>query len=297
MAQITELGRFYDPQWNVTREGLVDRREGLLHLAEESILATDLRIGSQTCELAGLVPLPCVQAPLMVGAALNYVDHAAEANLKPPAAPLLFGIAPGALLGDGGELPFPTAADLAFGLAEPYVDPEAELVAVIGAEGQIVGYAAGNDVSERTWQSAVGARGLPWLFPDSIGGEYEYAWFKSLAGFKPLGSLYRGDIDPRNIRVQMLVNGQVVQDGNTRDMIFSVEQLAAETAAPAAPGASACGRLYIHRNAAGHRLPALSSRTGPPFAETGRRHDGAALFRGGDYAYRGQVSAPDDARF
>ncbi len=230
MAQIMELGQFYDPQWNVTREGLLDRREGLLHLAEDGILAADPRIGSQTCELAGLVPLPCVQASLMVGAALNYVDHAAEANLKPPVAPLLFGIAPGALLGDGGELPFPTAADLAFGLAEPYVDPEAELVAVIGAEGQIVGYAAGNDVSERTWQSAVGTRGLPWLFPDSIGGQYECAWFKSLRGFKPLGSLYRGDIDPKNIRVQMLVNGQVVQDGNTRDMIFSVEQLAAETA-------------------------------------------------------------------
>lgn len=230
MAHIVELGRFYDQQRDVTREGLVDRRRGLLYLAEDSILATELRIGSESCELAGLVPLPCVQAPLIVGAALNYVDHATEANLTPPTAPLLFGIDPGALLGDDGALPFPTAADLEFGLAEPYVDPEAELVAVTGIGGQIVGYAAGNDVSERTWQSAVGSRGLPWLFPDSIGGRYERAWFKSLRGFKPLGSLYRGDIDPMSISVKMVVNGQVVQNGNTRDMIFSVERLAAETA-------------------------------------------------------------------
>jgi 2-keto-4-pentenoate hydratase/2-oxohepta-3-ene-1,7-dioic acid hydratase in catechol pathway len=225
-----EFGRFYDPRQNMTCEGLVDRQKGVLHLTKDSILSSKPRIGSRTCRLADLIPLPCVQAPLVVGAALNYVDHAAEANLTPPTAPLLFGISPGALLGDGGALPFPTAADLEFGLEEPYVDPEAELVAVIGAEGKIVGYAAGNDVSERTWQSAVGQRGLPWLFPNSIGVRYEYAWFKSLPGFKPLGSLYRGDIDPTNISVRMVVNGQVVQDGNTRDMIFGVEELAAETA-------------------------------------------------------------------
>jgi 2-keto-4-pentenoate hydratase/2-oxohepta-3-ene-1,7-dioic acid hydratase in catechol pathway len=127
-------------------------------------------------------------------------------------------------------LPCPTAADLPFGLIEPYIDYEAELVAVMGTEGTIVGYAAGNDVSERSWQAAASERRIPWLMPGSLGGAYERAPFKSLPGFKPLGSLFRGDIDPTDISVTMVVNGQVVQKGNSRDMIFGVEELVAAAA-------------------------------------------------------------------
>jgi 2-keto-4-pentenoate hydratase/2-oxohepta-3-ene-1,7-dioic acid hydratase in catechol pathway len=225
---IQEYGRFRDAEGRVW-QGLVDRPEGQLRVVEGTILAPHPRLGGAAMALAGLIPLPCVDAPLVVGTGLNYIDHAAEAKTVPPQSPMLFGIDPAALVGDGGDLVFPSPFDLEFGLEEPYVDPEPELVAVIGLDGQVVGYAPGNDVSERMGQSIIIERGLPWTYPNSIGGHYECGWFKSLPTFKPVGSLYRGDIDPCDVDIDMIVNGQVVQRGNTRDMIFPVETLIAET--------------------------------------------------------------------
>jgi 2-keto-4-pentenoate hydratase/2-oxohepta-3-ene-1,7-dioic acid hydratase in catechol pathway len=114
---------------------------------------------------------------------------------------------------------------MGFGIEEPWLDPEPEPAAVIGRDGEVVGWIPGNDVSERLGIDEYNRRGLPFNMPGSFGTEREYVWCKNLPGFKPLGSIYRGDIDPHDIDIEMVVNGVIVQTGNTRDMIFPIEEL------------------------------------------------------------------------
>jgi 2-keto-4-pentenoate hydratase/2-oxohepta-3-ene-1,7-dioic acid hydratase in catechol pathway len=103
----------------------------------------------------------------------------------------------------------------------PGVDYECELVAVIGKEARevpesqaleyVAGYAVGNDVSHREWQLQRG--GSQW----SVGKMYD-SW-------APMGpGIVSSKIikDPQTLRILTKVNGKVVQDSNTKDMIFGV---------------------------------------------------------------------------
>jgi len=175
--------------------------------------------------LHGLIPLPPIDPPLAVAVGLNYREHNEESGSALPSEPYIFRVAPTALAGDHGRLVIPTAEDMAMGVSEAWLDPEPEPVAVIGHDGQVFGWMPGNDVSERFGIDAFHKRGTPFSLPGSFGEDREYAWCKNLPGFKPVGSLFRGDIDPHSIDIEMIVNGSVVQAGNTRDMVFSIEEL------------------------------------------------------------------------
>ena len=106
----------------------------------------------------------------------------------------------------------------------PEVDYEVELAVVIGktakdvtaaeALGYVLGYTVANDVSARRWQ---GAR-----------GSGQWVRGKSFDTFCPLGpELVTADelVDPQNLRLTCVLNGQVMQDANTSDMIFPVTEL------------------------------------------------------------------------
>lgn len=103
------------------------------------------------------------------------------------------------------------------------LDYECELVAVIGkkcsdvpeskALDYVLGYAVGNDVSHRDWQLKRG------------GGQW--ALGKGFDGWAPFGpSLVHADLikDPQTLRIRTRLNGEVMQDSNTADMIFSVKK-------------------------------------------------------------------------
>lgn len=107
------------------------------------------------------------------------------------------------------------------------LDYEAELTVVIGKDAKnvkeadalnyVMGYTSGNDVSARNYQ-----------MPDASGGQFCYA--KSFDGFAPIGPyITSAEIirDPQNLSVSTKVNGQVRQQSNTSDMIFSVAQIIA----------------------------------------------------------------------
>ena len=164
--------------------------------------------------LAPLVPVDI----LCIG--LNYRDHAAETGAALPKVPMLFIKSSGTLNDPGAAIPLPAASDK--------VDYEGELVVVIGkpakdvprerAMEHVFGYTIGNDVSARDWQK------------DKDLGGGQFARGKSFDGFCPLGpAIVTADEvgDPGRLTIRTTVNGAVMQDGTTADLIFDVAETVA----------------------------------------------------------------------
>ncbi|PWW46367.1 fumarylacetoacetate hydrolase family protein [Melaminivora alkalimesophila] len=156
------------------------------------------------CPVAGVGKIVCV--------GLNYADHAREAGLSPPAEPVLFMKAPSALCGPHDAVRIPPGA--------VKTDWEVELGIVIGTRMQsvppgqalahVAGYVLANDVSERSYQM-------------ERGGQWDKG--KGCDTFAPLGPwLVTPDElgDPHALGLWLEVNGERMQDGNTRDFIFPV---------------------------------------------------------------------------
>jgi 2-keto-4-pentenoate hydratase/2-oxohepta-3-ene-1,7-dioic acid hydratase in catechol pathway len=160
-------------------------------------------------------------APVMPGKVIavgqNYMDHIREQGIEPPRMPVLFPKFPTSVLGPGEEIRW-TA-----GLTEQ-VDYEAELAVVIGrraarvsvsdAIGHVFGYTGANDVSARDLQFADG----------------QWTRGKGLDRSLPLGPAVAEAEevpDPQDVRIRCRVNGELLQDASTREMIFSVAQIVA----------------------------------------------------------------------
>jgi 2-keto-4-pentenoate hydratase/2-oxohepta-3-ene-1,7-dioic acid hydratase in catechol pathway len=146
----------------------------------------------------------------------NYAEHAAELGDEPPSEPLIFGKFENTLIGPGGPIVLPPEAT--------HVDSEAELTIEIGRRGHLIpaddaldhirGYRVANDVSARNIQYAESqwtrAKGFDTFCPLST----------ELVPVSELG-------DGRGLRVVQRLNGEVLQDGNTNDLIFDVPFLVA----------------------------------------------------------------------
>jgi 2-keto-4-pentenoate hydratase/2-oxohepta-3-ene-1,7-dioic acid hydratase in catechol pathway len=149
---------------------------------------------------------------------LNYRQHAAETHAKIPEYPILFAKGLNAVQNPGDPIEIPTR------LRSDEVDYEGELAVVIGktcknvrrqdALNYVLGYTAANDVSARDWQKNRG------------GGQWCRG--KTFDTFCPLGPcLVTPDEipNPNALRLRTLLNGEVMQDSNTNDMIFDVPAL------------------------------------------------------------------------
>lgn len=161
-----------------------------------------------------------VRPEVIIGIAQNYRAHALEMKGELPERPVFFIKLPGALQHPGKAICLPRH------LASEKVDYEAELAVVIGktcknvspeeAMDYVLGFTAANDVSARDWQKEWG------------GGQFCRG--KGFDTFCPLGpTLITPDSipDPHNLRIRGILNGDVMQDGNTRDLIFSIPELIA----------------------------------------------------------------------
>ena len=149
---------------------------------------------------------------------LNYRKHAAEGGQAIPEFPVLFMKNSGTLQNPGDPIVLPKK------LASNSVDYECELAVVIGkpcynvpkerALEYVLGYTCANDVSARDWQMKYG--GSQWCRG------------KTFATFCPLGPvLVTADEipNPNELSIRTVLNGQVMQDWNTNDMIFDVPTL------------------------------------------------------------------------
>jgi 2-keto-4-pentenoate hydratase/2-oxohepta-3-ene-1,7-dioic acid hydratase in catechol pathway len=158
---------------------------------------------------------PIARPEKIVAIGLNYEDHAAETGAEIPEKPLVFAKYPNTVIGPGEPIRIPPITE--------QVDYEAELAVVIGRRARnvsesealeyVFGYTNANDVSSRDLQF-------------SEGGQWTRS--KSLDTFLPLGPYVatRDEVpDPQDLYIRAILNGEVVQDGTTSKMIFSVAEL------------------------------------------------------------------------
>ena len=145
---------------------------------------------------------------------LNYRDHAGEIGFTPPQAPTIFSKFPSCVIAPGEPVVIPASST--------QVDYEAELAVVIGrrathvsaerAYEYVLGYTAFNDVTARDFQF----------------GDVQWQRGKSCDTFAPMGqTIVTTDEmpDPHALRITLTLNGTVMQDSNTSELIFRVPEL------------------------------------------------------------------------
>ncbi len=149
-------------------------------------------------------------APILPGKilaiGLNYRSHVGDRT--PPSVPEPFIKTPSSLIGPEDEIVLPRESNT--------VHAEAELAVVMGARCKgatrenaldyVVGYTCANDVSERDWQA----------------GDLQWWRAKSSDTFTPLGPIIVTDLDPSDLALEGRVNGEVVQQSSTSDLIHDV---------------------------------------------------------------------------
>ncbi|HEY2043158.1 MAG TPA: fumarylacetoacetate hydrolase family protein [Jatrophihabitans sp.] len=141
----------------------------------------------------------------------NYAAHAAELGNDVPSSPLLFLKPSTSVIGTGDVIRLPADSR--------QVEHEAELALVIGRVAKdvpreraldvVFGYTCANDVTARDQQRA----------------DVQFTRAKGYDSFCPIGPWIETTFDPSEVGVRALVNGEVKQDGNTRDMIFDIATL------------------------------------------------------------------------
>lgn len=158
--------------------------------------------------------LPIGRPGKIIAVGLNYRDHVNESAVGEPESPVLFAKWPNCLIGPNVPIIIPPGID--------QVDWEAELAVIIGREACNVsiddaldfvrGYTCMNDVSARRAQLSDG----------------QWSRAKSFDTFGPVGPRLvpaREIPDPQVLDIRTRVNGEVMQDSNTKHMIFSVAEL------------------------------------------------------------------------
>ena|SRR5437763_202088 len=182
-------------------------------------LLNNPQTGSQRAAIRAYTPdeinfLPAVYPSKILAIGRNYVDHAIEGGAEPPKAPLIFNKLPNSLSAHEAPIVLPSVSDK--------IDYEAELAVVIGkqakqvAESQALDYVFGytliNDVTARDLQR----------------GDGQWTRGKGLDTFAPLGPFIttRDEIsDVQNLKIEGLLNGNVMQSSNTSRMIFKIAYL------------------------------------------------------------------------
>lgn len=198
---------------NQTRYGAVEQRQIRELLIDPA--APDpfgkLRIGPASFQLDDVTLLPPVAPSKIVAVGVNYRSHAEEMGHRLPDEPLLFLKPPSAIVGPGGAIHYPDDVTR--------LDYEAELAVVIKkrvraitpaqVKDAVLGYTCFNDVTARDLQKK----------------DRQWTRAKSFDTFAPIGPWIVTDIDPSNLKIQSMLNGEIKQSGTTADLIFPVDRL------------------------------------------------------------------------
>jgi 2-keto-4-pentenoate hydratase/2-oxohepta-3-ene-1,7-dioic acid hydratase in catechol pathway len=217
-----------------------------------------------------LAPIPRPRKLICVG--LNYRDHAEETGAQIPKVPTIFNKFHTAVIGPGANVVLPKVSKAP--------DYEAEFAFVIGMGGRniaaenwqkhVFGYTLVNDVTARDYQRAT----TQWLMG------------KTFDTFAPMGPwiLTADEVaDPHDLDIQMEVNGEILQDSNTRELIFKIPDLIAflssvftlepgdivSTGTPAGVGFVRKPPRYLHPgDQMTVRMPAIGELQNPVVAES-----------------------------
>jgi 2-keto-4-pentenoate hydratase/2-oxohepta-3-ene-1,7-dioic acid hydratase in catechol pathway len=188
----------------------IEGGEAALAKAANLIGTGEGAIPADSVQLKAPVPRP----PKVICVGLNYRDHAIESKMEIPQVPTIFCKFPTSVIGPGGKVVLPGKS------TQP--DYEAEFAVVIGKGGRYIksadwkshvfGYTCLNDVSARDYQMAT----TQWIMG------------KTFDTFCPLGpAIVTADeiADPHALDISMTINGEVLQNSNTRHLIFDVPYL------------------------------------------------------------------------
>jgi 2-keto-4-pentenoate hydratase/2-oxohepta-3-ene-1,7-dioic acid hydratase in catechol pathway len=171
------------------------------------------RRGRRRYPVRQVVLLAPVLPSKIVAIGLNYRDHAAELGLSIPAEPVIFLKPVSALIGPDDPILYPPQSQR--------VDHEAELAIVMRrrcrnvpagrAREHVLGYTCLNDVTARDLQMK----------------DRQPVRAKAFDSFCPIGPCVATDIDPNAVAIEAYVNGELRQSSNTKELIFSVEDIVA----------------------------------------------------------------------
>ena len=219
VLDITELGRRHPAQYgllanatDVTPVWSEVTRKTLTSILERGFPAEWEAFSTPADSCSWLPPVALPEKIICIG--LNYKDHAAESKMEIPKEPVIFNKYNNALIGAGGPVVLPSNSN--------QVDYEAELAVVLGRQAKRVsmeealhcvgGYTMMHDVSARDWQFRTG----------------QWVSGKTFDTFGPCGPyLVTPDEvpDPHSLDIRLKLNGQVMQDSNTRNLIFNIPTL------------------------------------------------------------------------
>jgi len=154
-----------------------------------------------------------VDPPQIIAIGVNYADHASETNDRPPDEPIVFVKTINTIADPGEPIFLPK-------IAPGEVDYEAELAVVIGKEAKhvlprdvgeyVLGYTCANDVSARDCQLRI---------------DRQWARGKCFDSFAPMGPWIQTSMDPDNANIRLELNGEIMQESNTSNMLFSCTYL------------------------------------------------------------------------
>lgn len=187
-----------------------DEQRSLIEFINQAVKKSD-ELASCFMEESTLQFGPCLPNPgKIICVGLNYRRHAEETNAAIPESPILFSKYNNAIAAHGQRIELPKESTM--------VDYEAELAIIIGEKTQAVseenalnnvfGYCTSNDLSARDLQKKTSQ----WMLG------------KTCDGFAPIGPyiVTANEIEnPNNLKIMSTVNGDVRQNSNTKDMIFS----------------------------------------------------------------------------
>jgi 2-keto-4-pentenoate hydratase/2-oxohepta-3-ene-1,7-dioic acid hydratase in catechol pathway len=153
------------------------------------------------------VELLAPHAPRAIyGIGLNYAEHARETGAEPPEAPIVFMKTPGSCAAPGAPVRAPAVVRR--------LDYEGELAVVMGAGGEVAGYAVADDLTARDLQR----REPQWTRAKGFDGSCPFGPWVTTADEVP---------DPGDLGLRTWVNGELRQDARTSDLIFGVPALVA----------------------------------------------------------------------
>ena len=203
-----------DPQFGVVtgeldEHGEIDPDATVVAIASDPLYA-GINLTDQQYRLADVRLLaPVLPRSKVVGIGRNYAAHAAELGHDLPAEPLMFLKPNTSVVGPGDPVFYPSQTqelhyegELAVVIGRICRDVPLEKVAEV-----VFGYTVGNDVTARDLQR----------------NDVQFTRAKGFDSFCPLGPWVETELDPSALRVQTYLNGDLVQDGTTKNMIFDVQ--------------------------------------------------------------------------
>jgi acylpyruvate hydrolase len=204
--------------WRGLREGDKNYPGSLVEILRKGTLAEagEALLAGNSVDLGNVSILPPISnASKILCVGLNYVDHAAEGGMKVPDYPTVFARFNSSLVGHGAPLVCPKISE--------QFDYEGEMVAVIGRGGRaiseadalshVAGYSVFNDGSVRDYQ----LRTPQWTIGKNFDGTGAFGPSFVTADELPEGAA--------GLRIQTRLNGRVLQDASTDNLVFSVARL------------------------------------------------------------------------